>query len=490
MPTDGEVSDMTGSLWKFGIALVFALVAAAAIGFDSISWYHPTLLAALVVPAAALCALTAGWLLLVAHRNNQAELGLTAGFFMVVSILALAHGLLLPGALFGDNSASAATVFWTVPIGAMAITPVIGGHRRRSEGLSAWRMRVMLVAGVALAVATVSLIWRELIPVPAAGSGWAIASAIAIYGFLAALSLRHVELAAIAGAPGPLAIGAGFVLVGGSNLVLLGGGDFAPHFWLAHALDIAGVAGATILGAIVYRRTESASQVMGPVVAIDPLSALELGLHPVVHRFVADLESKDQITRDHVVRTAGLVVTVGGEMGLPTRELVAAGIGGVLHDIGKLEIPDEILTKPGSLTDEEFAVIRTHPVIGAGLLADHPHLADAVPAVRWHHERVDGRGYPDALEAGQIPLIARIVAACDAFDAMTVTRHYRGAMTVARAHEILRELAGKQWDCDVVDAVISVTRNWGADRDPSEIRHLASVGEQLVCDCIPDSVSA
>jgi len=484
------VPDKTESLWKLGIAVVFALVAAAAIGLDSISWHHPTILAAIVVPAAALCATSAAWLLLVAHRNNQAELGLTAGFFMVVSILAFAHGLLLPGALFADNSASAATVFWTVPIGAIAMAPILGGHRRRPEGLLAWRMRVTMVAGVALALATVSLIWRELIPVPAPGSGWAIASAIAVYAFVAALSQRHVELATIAGAPGPLAIGAGFVLVGGSNLVLLGGGDYAPHFWLAHALDIAGVAAATILGAIVYRRTQSAADVMAPVVAIDALSALELGLHPVVHRFVAELESKDQSTRDHVVRTAGLVVDVGEEMGLSTKDLIAAGVGGVLHDIGKLEIPDEILTKPGALTDEEFDVIRTHTVIGAELLANHPHLADAVPAVRWHHERVDGLGYPDALGADQIPLIARIVAACDAFDAMTVTRHYRGAMTVARAHEILLELAGRQWDVDVVDAVISVTSDWGADRDPSEIRHLASVGVRPVCDCIPDSLIA
>jgi len=468
---------------------VLALVAAAAIGLRSISWHAPNLLAVVVVPSAVLCAISSLWLLTVAHRNNQAELGLNAGFFMIVSILALAHGLLLPGAFFGPNSGARAATFWTVPIGAVAMAPTIAARVRHPDGLTRWRARVSLAIAISLAVAVVALIRPNLIPAPTAGSASGIASALAIYAFVAALSLRHVELAVIADAPGPLAVGAGFVLVGSSNLVFLAGGDYAPHFWLVHALDIVGVAAATILGAVVYRRTRSASEVMGPVVAIDPLSALELGLHPVVHRFVAALDSKDTITRNHVVRTAGLVVTVGEAMGLSTSDLVAAGIGGVLHDIGKLGIPDEILSKPGALTDEEFAVIRTHPAIGADLLTEHPHLSNAIPAVRWHHERVDGGGYPDRLDNDEIPLIAKIVAACDAFDAMTVSRQYRSAMPVSRAHEILREHSGRQWDPDVVDAVISVTRDWGTDRDPSEIRHLVSVGSQPVCDCIPDSLT-
>ncbi len=469
---------------------MFVAVAVLAITLDSTSWHHPTLLAAMVVPSAALCATTAGWLLWVAHRNDQPELGLTAGFFMVVSILSLAHGILLPGALFGPNTASSATAFWTVPIGALAMTPTIGRRHRHTRSLRNWRAWVAVTTAASVLVTVAALIWTSALPVPEAGSGWAVISAILMYSFVAVLSMRHLELAMIAGAPGPLAIGAGFVLVGGSNLVLIGGGDYAPHFWLAHLLDIAGVAAATIVGAIVYRRTRSATQVMGPVLAIDPMSALELGLHPVVHRFVADLESKDQITRDHVIRTAALVVEVGERLDLSTKDLVAAGIGGVLHDIGKLEIPNEILTKPGRLTDEEFATIRTHPLLGEMILSGHPHLACAIPAVRWHHERIDGRGYPDSLVAEKIPLVARIVAACDAFDAMTVTRHYRGAMPVARAHEILRDLSGQQWDADVVAAVLSVTGDWGTTIQPSEIRHLSTVGSLAMCDCLPEGLSA
>jgi len=468
---------------------MFAAVAVPAITLDSVSWHHPTLLSAMVVPSAALCATTAGWLLWVAHCNNQAELGLTAGFFMVVSILSLAHGLLLPGALFGPNTASSATAFWTVPIGALAMAPTIGRRHRHTGRLRNWRRRVAATTAASVMVAVVALIWTNALPVPGAGTRWAVVSAILMYSFVAVLSMRHLELSVIAGAPGPLAIGAGFVLVGGSSLVLIGGGDYAPHFWLAHLMDIAGVAAATIVGAIVYRRTHSATEVMGPVLAIDPMSALELGLHPVVHRFVADLETKDQITRDHVIRTAALVVEVGERMDLTTKDLMAAGIGGVLHDIGKLEIPDEILTKPGRLTDDEFDIIRTHPLLGERILSGHPHLACAIPAVRWHHERIDGRGYPDFLSAEEIPLVARIVAACDAFDAMTVTRHYRGAMPVSRAHEILRDLAGRQWDAQVVDAVLSVTRDWGSTVQPSEIRHLTTVGNLAMCDCLPEELS-
>jgi len=162
-------------------------------------------------------------------------------------------------------------------------------------------------------------------------------------------------------------------------------------------------------------------------------------------------------------------------------------LGALLHDVGKIGIDGAVLTKPGRLTDEEFHEIRRHAALGADMLLSVPSLAEVSPIVRAHHERYDGRGYPDGLAGTEIPLEARIVAACDAYDAMTNTRHYREGMGRDRAVSILREHAGSQWDPAIVEAVVAVTAN-----DPSgEFDEVgaAVVGDHACAclDALPDS---
>jgi HD-GYP domain-containing protein (c-di-GMP phosphodiesterase class II) len=135
-------------------------------------------------------------------------------------------------------------------------------------------------------------------------------------------------------------------------------------------------------------------------------------------------------------------------------------IGALLHDIGKLVIPSAIIGKASTLTDEEFATIRTHPEQGERLLAHAPTLAGAARYVRWHHERPDGTGYPDGLRGHEIPLEVSIVSAADAWDAMTNTRQYRTAMSAERAREILLAGAGTQWRAEAVRHLLEVV-----DRD-------------------------
>jgi putative nucleotidyltransferase with HDIG domain len=174
-----------------------------------------------------------------------------------------------------------------------------------------------------------------------------------------------------------------------------------------------------------------------------------------VHQFVSDLERKDQLTRDHVVRTGELAIRVGERMHLKTRELRDLGLAAMLHDIGKLRTPDDILKKPSSLSAEEYDVIKLHPVHGAEMLAAEPTLSSCAPIVRSHHERMDGAGYPDGLVGPAIPLASRIIAVCDSIDAMTHDRQYRKAMPISMAFAILREHAGSQWDQDVVRHVMA-----------------------------------
>jgi diguanylate cyclase (GGDEF)-like protein len=147
---------------------------------------------------------------------------------------------------------------------------------------------------------------------------------------------------------------------------------------------------------------------------------------------------------------------VGRALELSEQELSALRYAATLHDIGELGVPEAILNKPGPLTDEERPAIRRHPLIGEGILSPIDFLADAVPLVRAAHERWDGTGYPDGLAGDQIPLGARILFACDCFDAMTADRPYRPALPVEEAKRELRRVAGTQLDPVVVDALLGV----------------------------------
>jgi putative nucleotidyltransferase with HDIG domain len=167
------------------------------------------------------------------------------------------------------------------------------------------------------------------------------------------------------------------------------------------------------------------------------------------------LEHKDAYTAEHAREVEHLVVRVGARLGLADAELRTARYAALLHDIGKIGIPSEILSKPSKLTDEEFEQIKQHTVIGAGMLERIPFFEQVHPLVRSAHERWDGRGYPDALATTDIPLGARIICACDAFHAMTSDRPYRTALPVPEAVGELRSGAGGQFDPAVVDALVA-----------------------------------
>jgi HD-GYP domain-containing protein (c-di-GMP phosphodiesterase class II) len=161
------------------------------------------------------------------------------------------------------------------------------------------------------------------------------------------------------------------------------------------------------------------------------------------------VEARDPYTGGHLWRVAQLSRLLAQACGLPSAEVARIGLGGFLHDLGKIAVPDAILRKAGKLTDEEYAVIKTHPEAGRGMLAGHP-LADLVlDAIHMHHETPDGNGYPQGLKLAQIPMAARIVGICDAFDAMTSHRPYRAGMPVETALGIISRNLGSQFDLDV-----------------------------------------
>ncbi|MGE5589314.1 MAG: GAF and HD-GYP domain-containing protein [Bacillota bacterium] len=174
------------------------------------------------------------------------------------------------------------------------------------------------------------------------------------------------------------------------------------------------------------------------------------------------VEGKDDYTGGHCQRLAEMALAVGIRLGFDEQRLDTLTYAAILHDIGKVAIPDAILNKPGKLTPEEYRTLQQHPVIGRQLLEKIDLLRPAAPMVGQHHERWDGRGYPRGLREEEILLEARIIAAVDAFDAMTTTRPYRRALPRSEAISRLREGAGIQFDPEVVDVFLNYVVSGGA----------------------------
>jgi HD-GYP domain-containing protein (c-di-GMP phosphodiesterase class II) len=165
--------------------------------------------------------------------------------------------------------------------------------------------------------------------------------------------------------------------------------------------------------------------------------------------------AKDAYTRAHPKRVANTALQLGIRLGLRESDLIALYRGGLFHDIGKLFVPDAILSKPGPLNAQEEREMRTHAVIGERIVKRLPSCADLLPIVRHHHERFDGGGYPDGLCGYKIPLLARIVAVSDAHDALASDRHYRARQSPEQAIETLLRGAGQQWDRELVSLLLS-----------------------------------
>ena len=162
------------------------------------------------------------------------------------------------------------------------------------------------------------------------------------------------------------------------------------------------------------------------------------------------VEAKDSPTEAHTERVGINARRLGEALGLPEETLDDLLWGGVIHDIGKIGVPDQILTKPGPLTPEEFEVMKLHVFTGEEIARPLRSAHDLLPIIRHHHERIDGEGYPDGLAGDKIPLTARIVAICDAFDAMISDRPYRRGLSYAAALETLERGSGTQWDGELV----------------------------------------
>ncbi len=174
----------------------------------------------------------------------------------------------------------------------------------------------------------------------------------------------------------------------------------------------------------------------------------------LIRLLVNTIENKDHYTKGHSQRGKAFTVRLAELMGLPKQEIETLNLSGLLHDVGKQGIPDAVLKKPGKLTDEEFAMIKTHPVRGVNLIKHIKQFEKCLPHIRSHHERLDGKGYPDGLKGNHIPQGARIIAVADTYDALTSDRCYRPRFTPDGAFDIIEEVSGTQLDPDLAKLLL------------------------------------
>jgi putative two-component system response regulator len=194
------------------------------------------------------------------------------------------------------------------------------------------------------------------------------------------------------------------------------------------------------------------------------------------------VEARDPYTEGHCQRLAEYATALGAALRLDSSDLDTLNRGAVLHDVGKVALPDTILLKPGRLDPDEIALMREHPVVGDNLCRTVRSLERVRPIVRSHHERRDGRGYPDRLRGDEIPLLAQIVAVVDVFDALTTNRPYRNAMTVAAAYEIVLKEAASGWcPVELAHTFVDLHRIRFADVSPRRdaVGSLAHVAQRV-----------
>lgn len=171
------------------------------------------------------------------------------------------------------------------------------------------------------------------------------------------------------------------------------------------------------------------------------------------------VEAKDTYTKGHSDRVSEYSVLIGKKLGLSNEDIRRLEIGGLFHDIGKIGVPDSILQKEGKLSEDEYSEIKNHPTIGAHILSTASIFQDILPIVKYHHERFDGKGYPEQLSGEKIPYLARITAVADTFDAMTSRRSYRDSLPIETVISEMEKCCGSQFDPKIAQVFIDILKN-------------------------------
>ena len=403
-----------------------------------------------LIAASAAVALTA-----VGAKRGDGRAVLVGTAFSAMSALLAVHGLATEYFLVGDNGVSGFAGAATLPVGGAVLALSALPSLRRPRNV----YRLLLLQGALLTaiamLGAVGMLIPKIVPeLPNPGDPLAVSALIVGLGFFAALSYRAVRTWVLTRRLADLAVVLGTVWLGSALAPQLLLEPWGWGWWIGHALELSGVALVGGPVALDLHRAVQSRPLAGDLDGAELVAAEEAFLGSRVRALMVRLAEKDAYTEGHTRRVALRAVQVGQALDLSPGRLRTLAIGGLLHDVGKLSVPDAILQKPGPLDDDEYAVIKRHPEWGERLLRELGGFSDEVRRlVMDHHERLDGAGYPRGLTAGELDVETRILAVCDVYDALISTRVYRDAWSVGRAIALLRDEAGTAFDPRCVAAL-------------------------------------
>lgn len=400
-----------------------------------------------------------------AGRLRNIKLSFLALTFLSLGGIFSVHGLSTPGFIVQSSPLPGVSAQGSVLVASFWLwLSSLPSDNRLLRRISAWHK--VLLPGWFLFLVTAGIAIISLphlahnIPINQDPLKWPTTGVIAL--LCGTVIYRYLRSFLYARLPLQLSIVYSACLLIDAQIIMAAGTPWTASWWIYHYLLLAVV----ILMIVSFIRHTAAglplSHMFKALFSTNPKDRIEACISPSVKALVSATESRDLYTAGHNFRVAMYALRLGEEMGLSPEQLRALAQGTVVHDVGKIQIPDSILNKPGRLTAEERTVIETHPVIGYEMCKRVGFMKDELDVIRSHHERWDGKGYPDQLKETSIPLLARITAVADVYDALTSTRSYRVAWTHEAAMEHLRAGIGTQFDPDCVKAWIAL-----CDREPA-----------------------
>jgi hypothetical protein len=408
--------------------------------------------------AAAAVALT----IIGARRRDTRTVLVGTAFSAMAALLAL-HGIATPGIIFGDNGVVAFTGGATLPIGGAILALSALPAFRRANGVRT----LLILQGVMLALGLSGMLIPALVPsVPEARSAPALALLVIGLAFYTLLGLRALRTFLLTRRRADLLVVVGIAWLAAAVPPAMLLRYFELGWWLGHGFELLGIILVGVPVALDLRRGAQSRPLAGDLSGAELVMTEEAYLGSHVRALTVRLAEKDEYTEAHTRRVALLAVQVGEELDLSPVRVRSLATGSLVHDIGKLSVPDSILKKPGPLTDEEFSVVKRHSDWGDRMLGDLGFGRDVRHLVRDHHERLDGSGYPHGINDSAISLDARILAVCDVYDALMSKRVYRKAWTHERAIALLREESGTAFDPKCVAALERVL---ASERSPQTI---------------------
>lgn len=375
-----------------------------------------------------------------------------AGFFSM-------HGLATPGFILDQNAVvgvaaqlSVFTMSFWLLVSSLPTTNRFSATISRNPTWALLTYTPFIIILGILAFSNPGL--AALIPVSSAPLKFVVGTFTLIMSTVA--GYRYWQSYRYSGFPFQLAIAYSGGWIAVCQVIITTGVTFYVSWWIYHFLLLFSVL-ATVLGLLVqYQRGDSIVRSIVGLFSDDPNERLAAGISPSVRRLIMQSEARDPYTAGHMYRVAQTAFDLGRSLKLSPEELRVLAQGGIIHDVGKMQVPNEILNKPGPLTKDERKAIEYHAVAGYEMCARMGFMAPELAVIRSHHERLDGKGYPDGLSIQQIPLLVRILSVADVYDALTSARAYRPAWSEADALGYLQENRGTQFDPELVDAWVKM----------------------------------